>query len=109
MQKILSVSVLAVTLGLSGCDWFQGPAGPSGPPAPLGQRAIKAIQASRVHQVRQVRQYIAGHDRGLRCKPRSLSFDTNSTRCGANPQGEFSSAMLTAWCLLRSIIWLLGC
>ena len=50
MQKILSVSVLVMTLGLSGCDWFQGPAGPPGPPgppAPLGQRAIKAIQASR--------------------------------------------------------------
>ncbi len=53
-----------MTLGLSGCDWFQGPAGPSGPPAPLGQRAIKAIQASRVHQVRQVRQYIAGLSAG---------------------------------------------
>jgi hypothetical protein len=38
MQKILSVSVLAMTLGLSGCDWFQGPAGPPGPPGPAGEK-----------------------------------------------------------------------
>jgi methyl-accepting chemotaxis protein len=45
--------------------------------------------------------------RGLRCKPRSLSFDINSTCCSANPQTGWRSVTLTALSLLRSIAWLL--
>ena len=45
--------------------------------------------------------------RGLRWKPRSLSFDINSTRCGANLPSDWPSATLTAWCLRGSIVWLL--
>jgi len=45
--------------------------------------------------------------RGLRWKPRSLSFDTNSTWCGANPRSDWRSAIWTAWCLRGSIVWLL--
>src|SRR5215831_10384797 len=41
MQKILLLSVLVMTLGLSGCDWFQGPAGPPGPPGPAGAKGDK--------------------------------------------------------------------
>jgi hypothetical protein len=45
--------------------------------------------------------------RGLRWKPRSLSFDTNSTCYGANPHSDWPSATLTAWFLRGSIVWLL--
>src|SRR5258705_12790631 len=41
----------------------------------------------------------------LRWKPRSLSFDTNSTCCGANPGSDWRSAALIAWCLRGSIVW----
>jgi hypothetical protein len=55
MKKILPVSVLVMTPGLSGCDWFRGPPGAEGPPGPPGPTGTKAILASLVQQVRSAR------------------------------------------------------
>src|SRR5262249_58326662 len=43
MQKILLFSVLVMTLSLSGCDWFRGPAGPPGPAGAKGDKGDPGV------------------------------------------------------------------
>ena len=52
MQKVLLFSLLAITLGLGGCDWFRGLLGPQ---VLREQRVTKVILASPGRQAQQVR------------------------------------------------------